>query len=86
MNYENTTIPVVITVDDDLTGATVTMRVRNPDRTLIEDTEVTVSGSTVTYEPSTPYQRGMYYFQVVYTKAGIDYASDIVKRRFLRLA
>jgi len=86
MNYETTTIPVIITVDDDLTDATVSMRIRNPDKTLTEDSGVTVNGSVVTYLPATPYEKGIYQFQVIYTKAGIDYASDIVKRRFLPLA
>jgi hypothetical protein len=84
MNYENTNIPVEITVNDDLTGATVSMRIRKPDRTVADDTNVTVTGSKVSYLPSEPYQKGVYSFQVSYVKDGILYKSDIVTTQFYR--
>ena len=85
MNYEGTNIPVTIEITNDvLTGASlVGMHIRKPDRSLVVDTNVQiVNDNTVLYYPTAPFVKGVYKFQVHYTKNGIDYKSDIVSRRF----
>lgn len=84
MNYEGTDIPVRITISNDtLTGATVEIHMRKPDKTLVVDSNVQIEGTNVVlYYPTAPFVKGVYKFQVEYVKGGITYKSDIVSRRF----
>jgi hypothetical protein len=85
MSFTGTNPPVVIDTGISLVGATgVKLYLRKPDSTTVTITDVTVDNQTITWQPAlTDFsQKGVYQFQVEFTKGAVTYKSDIAKEIF----